>query len=260
MQRYKASQGTGQNQAGLNTGQTTSQTQTQIDNTGNINTGPDPSTLTNVRQQATGEPEIEDMSLDNVETRIEEVSPPKAYVNDPSKTGFELRNFLERRKEIIDQTNRNIQALTQRANYLRRLAEVERLGGFDPARYNAKIQQSDALAAQAIQTRNEGTLAAKEAEKSIMYLQGMQGLQDLSNGSVNRAAAVWTEYSGMRVQINPRSDGKYDVLMNNKPYKTLSFAELSDELEQTFSQGYRDAKRQQVITTVSYTHLRAHET
>ena len=34
-----------------------------------------------------------------------------------------------------------------------------------------------------------------------MYLQGMQGLQDLANGSVNRAAMVWSEYSGMKMFV-----------------------------------------------------------
>ena len=41
-----------------------------------------------------------------------------------------------------------------------------------------------------------GALEAKKAENKIMYLQGMQGLQDLANGSVNRAAL-----SGRNIQV-----------------------------------------------------------
>ena len=183
----------------------------------------------------TGEPE--DMSLDNIKT--EEPEPPAFYQENPTRTGFDLQNYLDQRELVINQTNRNVQALTQRANYLRRLAEVERLGGFDPDRYNAKVQQSDALAAQAIQARDQGALAANDAEKNIMYLQGMQGLQDLQNGSVNRAAAVWSLASGQKVQINPRSDGRFDVLFNNKPFKTYDMSQLSDTLQLTFSEAFR---------------------
>ena len=92
-----------------------------------------------------------------------------------------------------------------------------------------------------------GALEAKKAENKIMYLQGMQGLQDLANGSVNRAAMVWSEYSGMKIRINPRSDGKYDVTINDKPYKTYDLKTLSDTLQLAFDQGYR--KSQQTAAT-----------
>jgi hypothetical protein len=238
MQRYKASQSTRQNQAGLNTGQTTNQNQPQTivaSNTGNTTTAK--GSLQIVGQQATGEPEIEDMSVDNIV--VKEPEPPAFYQENPTRTGFDLQNYLDQRKLVIDQTNRNVQALTQQANYLRRLAEVERLGGFDPDRYNTKVQQANALAAQALQMRDQGALAANDAEKNIMYLQGMQGLQDLQNGSVNRAAAVWSLASGQNVQINPRSDGRFDVLFNNKPFKTYDMSQLSDTLQLTFSEAFR---------------------
>ena len=80
-----------------------------------------------------------------------------------------------------------------------------------------------------------------------MYLQGIQALQDLANGSVNRAAMVWSEYSGMNVRINPRSDGKYDITLNGKPYKTMDFKQLSNTLQLAFDQGYR--KTQQEAST-----------
>ena len=213
-------------------------TSAQSTNTGNvgITEGADASSLA-IQQQATGEPGIEDMSLDNI--KREEPKPPAFYQEDPTRAGFDLQNNLDQRKLIIDQTNRNIQALTRQANYIRRLAEVERRGGFDPARYDAKIQQSNALAAQALQMRDQGALAANEAEKTIVYLQGMQGLQDLQNGSTNRAAAVWSLASGQNVKINSRSDGRFDVLFNNKPFKTYDMSQLSDTLQLTFSDAFR---------------------
>ena len=58
-----------------------------------------------------------------------EVKPPPFYTNDPSKLGFDLRNYLEERSLIINQTNQNVQILAQRSDYFRRLAEVSRIGG-----------------------------------------------------------------------------------------------------------------------------------
>ena len=76
----------------------------------------------------------------------------------------------------------------------------------------------------------------------------MQGLQDLANGSVNRAAMVWSEYSGMDIRINPRSDGKYDVTLNGKPYKTYDLKTLSETLQLAFDQGYRKSQQSAATT------------
>ena len=176
-----------------------------------------------------------------------EVKPPAFYTNDPSKLGFDLRNYLEERSLIINQTNQNVQILAQRSDYFRRLAEVSRIGGTDEDSYNQLINQSTELMAKAQTMQQAGALEAKKAENKIMYLQGMQGLQDLANGSVNRAAMVWSEYSGMKIRINPRSDGKYDVTINDKPYKTYDLKTLSDTLQLAFDQGYR--KSQQTAAT-----------
>ena len=103
--------------------------------------------------------------------------------------------------------------------------QVSRIGGTDEASYNKLMNASTELMAKAQTMQQAGALEAKKAENKIMYLQGMQGLQDLANGSVNRAAAVWSEYSGMDIRINPRSDGKYDITLNGKPYR-LDFSTL----------------------------------
>ena len=106
---------------------------------------------------------------------------------------------------------------------------------------------SEDAATKATNMIQAGQLEAKKAENKIMMLQGMQALQDLANGSVNRAAMVWSEYSGMKVRINPRSDGKYDVTINDKPYKTYDLKTLSETLQLAFDQGYR--KSQQAAAT-----------
>ena len=85
-------------------------------------------------------------------------------------------------------------------------------------------------------------LEAKKSENKIMYLQGMQSLNDLQKGSVDRAAMVWSQYSGMDIRINPRSDGKYDITIGGKPYKTMDYKQLSSTLQLAFDQGYRGSQ------------------
>lgn len=75
-----------------------------------------------------------------------------------------------------------------------------------------------------------------------MYLQGMQALSDLTKGSVDRAAMVWSQYSGLDIRINPRSDGKYDVTIGGKPYKTMDQKTLSNTLQLAFSEAYRGSQ------------------
>jgi len=179
---------------------------------------------------------------DNIPETKTEPKPPAFYQKDPSATGFELRNFLEERELIINQTNQTVSILAQRSDYFRRLAEVSRIGGTDEDSYNKLLNQSTELMAKATDARNKGALEAKKAENKIMYLQGMQALSDLNKGSVDRAAMVWSQYSGLDIRINPRSDGKYDITIGGKPYKTMDYKQLSDTLRLAFDQGYRGSQ------------------
>ena len=172
---------------------------------------------------------------EKVPTTTKEPQPPAFYLEDESRIGFELRNFLEERELIINNTNRNIQVLTQRADYFRRLSQITR----NETEANNLMNQSTQLMANARTMRDAGALEAKKAEVKIMYLQGMQALSDLQKGSVNRAAMVWSEFSGLDIRINTRSDGKYDVTVGGKPYKTMDYNQLSDTLRLAFDQGYR---------------------
>ena len=209
--------------ASLNIQDVQTDTTGQSTNTGN--TGTASTDVSSLKEQTTGVDTGGTKTEETVPKTNEKVEPPAFYTKDPSRLGFDLRNYLEERELVINQTNKNVRILAQRADYFRRLAEVSRIGGTDEASYNKLINQSTEL--MATQTMQQaGALEAKKAENKIMYLQGMQGLQDLANGSVNRAAAVWSEYSGMDIRINPRSDGKYDITLNGKPYKTMDFQHL----------------------------------
>ena len=232
--------------AGLNIQDVQTDTTGQSTNTGN--TGTASTDVSSLKEQTTGVDTGGTKTEETVPKTNEKVEPPAFYTKDPSRLGFDLRNYLEEREVVINQTNRNVQILAQRADYFRRLAEVSRIGGTDEASYNKLLNQSTELMAKAQTMQQAGALEAKKAENKIMYLQGMQGLQDLANGSVNRAAAVWSEYSGMDIRINPRSDGKYDITLNGKPYKTMDFSTLSNTLQLAFDQGYRKTQQEASAT------------
>ena len=231
--------------AGLNVKDVQTDTDAQSANTGNQGTAS--TDVSSLKEQVTG---IDDgtKAPPEIKKTDEKVESPAFYTKDPSRLGFDLRNYLEEREIVINQTNANIKYQNQLADYYRRFAQIMTTGGtnLDRARELNNLALQAEIAA--TDTRTKGMLEAKKAENKIMYLQGMQGLQDLANGSVNRAAAVWSEYSGMDIRINPRSDGKYDITLNGEPYKTMDFSTLSNTLQLAFDQGYRKTQQEASAT------------
>jgi len=211
-------------------------------NTGNVGTASgDVSSLKNV-EQAGVDDGTKPKPEDNVPETKAEPKPPAFYQKDPSAIGFELRNYLQEREIIINQTNANIKYQNELADYYRRFAQIMNTGGTDLARAKELSQLATNAEIAATDTRTKGMLEANKAENKILYLQGMQALSDLTKGSVDRAAMVWSQYSGLDIRINPRSDGKYDVTIGGKPYKTMDSKTLSNTLQLAFDQGYRGSQ------------------
>ena len=228
---------TGTSTAGLNVGGTTTannQTATTSNQTVNTQSNVAQSANTGnnvVASQNLSSLEIINQEADKVEKPgtkkeevVEEAKEPAFYQANPSNIGFELRQTMDTRQLLIDQANRRLLQMNG-------LAEVSLLAG-----NNEEYMRLNNLAT----TLKEATeIEAQKAENTIMYLQGMQGLQDLAMGNTARAAYVWSQYSGYDVRIIPRTDGKYDVTLNGKPYKTYTASGLSDTLRRSFDEGYR---------------------
>ena len=81
-----------------------------------------------------------------------------------------------------------------------------------------------------------------EFDNKLLFVQGAQALQDLSYGSTARAGAVLSAYSGLDIQIVPRSDGRFDVVVQGQTQATYTYNQLVDKLQSTYSQQYREAK------------------
>jgi len=75
----------------------------------------------------------------------------------------------------------------------------------------------------------------------MTYLQGMQGLQEFTLANdPRRLAAVWSQYAGVPVGIQPRTDGKFDIIVNGQRTKQgMSASEISSSARSAFDQTYR---------------------
>lgn len=117
----------------------------------------------------------------------------------------------------------------QRANQMR--GEMERLAG---------MYQRAGMGNQYMEARAK----IIEIDNSMTYLQGMQGLQEFQLGNdPRRLGAVWSQYAGVPVGIQPRADGKYNIIVNGQKTKEgISAADISDAARSAFDQTYRQQK------------------
>jgi len=109
--------------------------------------------------------------------------------------------------------------------------EVERLAG---------MYQRAGMGMEFMQTRAK----LMEIDNGMTYLQGMQGLQEFSLANdPRRLAAVWSQYAGVPVGIQPRTDGKYDIVVNGRKTKTgVTASDIADSARSAFDQTYRQQK------------------
>jgi hypothetical protein len=110
-------------------------------------------------------------------------------------------------------------------------AEVERLAG---------MFQRAGMGAQFMEARAK----LMEADNSMTYLQGMQGLQEFTLANdPRRLASVWSQYAGVPIGIQPRTDGKFDIIVNGRKTKEgMSASMITDSARSAFDQTYRQQK------------------
>ena len=109
--------------------------------------------------------------------------------------------------------------------------EVERLAG---------MFQRAGMGAQFMEARAK----LMELDNGMTYLQGMQGLQEFTLANdPRRLAAVWSQYAGVPIGIQPRTDGKFDIIVNGRKTKEgQSAKEVTDAARSGFDQTYRQQK------------------
>lgn len=177
------------------------------------------------------------------------------FLQNPPNIGIETSNILKRRQndaaiiqQRVQQLNDAVARNNQKVAEYERMAQVARisgdLDGYERYRGLADTaNESSRLLVQEANNQNAaGVAAMQEYDEKLLLVQGAQALQDLSFGSTARAGAVLSAYSGLDIQVRPRSDGLFDIVVQGQVQATYTNAELADKLQSTFSQAYRDAK------------------
>ena len=188
------------------------------------------------------------------------------FLQTPPNIGIEMQNLLNGRKLGVDNLNRQLQSLNAQINANNaKAAEYDRFADIALAngqiatfeRYSGLadglIKQSNDLRNSGLDAQNQARVAMQEFDNKMLLVQGAQALQDLSFGSTARAGAVLSAFSGLDIKIVPRSDGKYDLMVNGNRQQTYTMAELSDKLQRTYSQAYRESQTK--IQTERQTYL-----
>ena len=179
------------------------------------------------------------------------------FLENPPNIGIEMQNLLDSRKlqlEIFERSsqrvNDQIAANNAKAAEYDQMARIYLQGG-DIANYEKYSGLADGMAKQSTELKN-GVLEAQDAvrlelselDNKILLVQGAKALQDLSFGSTARAGAVLSAFSGLDIQVVPRSDGQFDITINGQPQgNPLTYDQLADKLQSTYSAAFRESKQ-----------------
>jgi hypothetical protein len=87
-------------------------------------------------------------------------------------------------------------------------------------------------------------LKVMELDNSLTFLQGMQGIQELALANdPRRLAAVWSQYTGVPVQLQPQTDGTYNVMVNGRvTQRGVGSSTIIDAARSSFDTEYRNAQ------------------
>lgn len=175
------------------------------------------------------------------------------FLENPPNIGIEMNNLLKQRELTLNGINRQLQlnneainAANAKAAEYDRYAEIALANGqiatFERYQGLAQTEADNArsLRDSAIIARDGKQLEILQYDNKMLLAQGAQALRDLSFGSTARAGAVMSAFTGLDIQVQPRSDGKFDIVVEGNVQQTLSMTDLSDRLQRTYSQAYRD--------------------
>lgn len=151
-----------------------------------------------------------------------------------SPRDFDILNtyILNERQTTVDLYNRKRQALINRAN----------------AAGNAgNVQRAYELLEQVDQLDSGINGALRSIDNNLWRAQGDKASQEFTNtGNPARMQAVWSHYLGSQIQIQPRSDGMYNLYINGQPavddkgqFIVRDRNSLSQEFYRTISEEYR---------------------
>ena len=162
-----------------------------------------------------------------------EVNSPAIYIENPSKVGFDMQQAQKTREEAV----RAFNLVNRQVSDYQRLAEIYRVSGSMDKYFEYK-----SLAEQAYSNALASRDAVTKLDNSMVYLQGMQGLNDLRFGNnTNRLSQVWSMYSGRDVRVVPRSDGLFNITMDGETISEgVSQRDVGHLAQLQFDSSYRE--------------------
>jgi hypothetical protein len=87
-------------------------------------------------------------------------------------------------------------------------------------------------------------LKVQDLDNSMLFLQGMQGVNELAFANdPRRIAAVWSQYAGVPIDLQPQTDGTYNVTVNGKTtQRGLAPSAIIDTARSAFDAEYRKSR------------------
>jgi hypothetical protein len=104
----------------------------------------------------------------------------------------------------------------------------------------ANVYQQAGRGNEFVQIRNQ----IMEMDDNLYYLQGMQGIQELTFGNdPRRLSTIWSEATSLPVRIIPRTDGLFNVVVSGRTLQEgVSSDSLISQARSTFDIAFRQQK------------------
>lgn len=165
------------------------------------------------------------------------------YLANREAIPYEQQRLNEEFRFVASQAQERAALLTQQRNQAARLQQIYGSSGTRTGQQAAeRLQQDiDKYDIALLEVRQQTAQARQKVEQGRTYLEGMQGIQEFALANdPRRLASVWSLYAGVPIGIQPRSDGKFNIMVNGRKTKEgISADELINSARLAFDQTYR---------------------
>lgn len=137
-------------------------------------------------------------------------------------TRIDPSNFYLANTEMVTQ---DMRVALQNRQELARMADMYRRAGMGDQFTQARLKVLD-------------------LDNSMLFLQGMQGIQELAFANdPRRIAAVWSQYAGVPIELQPQTDGTYNVMVSGRvTQRDLPSSTIIDTARSAFDAEYRKSR------------------
>lgn len=165
------------------------------------------------------------------------------YLANPQTIPYEQQRLDQAFQQLAMQAQQQAALLTRQRNEAAQLAQIYMRSGTGQG-IEAAMRLRDTIGQYdtgLMQVQQQIAQARQQADMGKTYLEGMQGIQELSFANdPRRLAAVWSLYAGVPVGIQPRTDGMFNILVNGKKTKEgVSATDIVNSARLAFDQTYR---------------------